>query len=153
MLNIRHPDDSVTMSEMPYEWKAYELTDLWVLDSNRGVGVWLLPCRWHILSILLITGRGVSAETYELDDMFPPDDLCSHQETRCRYIFIYTHVFFICVLVIGRIYTYTGSVVQYWWSCTPPQSIGRFWGSARFMCWMPFVVFFDFTNCALLYDK
>ena len=32
----------------------YELIDLWVLDSNRSVGVWLLPWRWHILSILLI---------------------------------------------------------------------------------------------------
>ena len=34
----------------------YELIDLWVLDSNRKEGVWLLPWRWHILSILLIAG-------------------------------------------------------------------------------------------------
>ena len=30
----------------------YELIDLWVLDSNRRVGVWSLPWRLHILSIL-----------------------------------------------------------------------------------------------------
>ena len=44
-------------------------------------------------------------------------------------------------------------VVQYWWSCTPSQFIGLFWGSSRFMCWMPLVVFFDFTNCVLLYEN
>ena len=47
----------------------YELMDLWVLDSNRRVGVWSLPWRWHILSIPLTTCG--------LDDVFPPDDLCS----------------------------------------------------------------------------
>ena len=26
----------------------YELIDTWFLDSNRRVGVWLLPWRWHI---------------------------------------------------------------------------------------------------------
>ena len=50
-------------------------------------------------------------------------------------------------------YTYTGSVVQYWWSCTPSQSIGHFCGSARILCWMPLVGFFGFTNCVLLYDN
>ena len=29
----------------------YELIDTWILDSNRRVGVWSLPWRWHILSI------------------------------------------------------------------------------------------------------
>ena len=61
----------------------YELIDLWVLDSNRGAGVWSLPWRWHILSILLTAGRGISAETCGLDDVFPPDDLCSRPETLC----------------------------------------------------------------------
>ena len=37
------------------------------------------------------------------------------------YIFIYTYAFFIRVLVIVRIYSCTGSVVRYWWSCTPSQ--------------------------------
>ena len=31
----------------------------------------------YIFSILLIAGRGISAETCGLDDVFPPDDLCS----------------------------------------------------------------------------
>ena len=61
----------------------YELIDIWVLDSNRRVGVWSLPWRWHILSIPLTTGRGTGAETCELDDVFPPDDLCSCPESLC----------------------------------------------------------------------
>ena len=116
------------------------------------MGVWLLPWRWHILSILFITGRGISAETCGLDDMFPPYDLCSSPETLCYYIFNHTYAFLRRVLVIGRIYTYTGSVVQYWWRYTPSQSIGLVFGSARFLCWMP-LVFFGFTNCVLLYDN
>ena len=36
----------------------YELIDTWVLDSNRRVGVWSFPWRWHILSIPMTTGRG-----------------------------------------------------------------------------------------------
>ena len=36
----------------------YELIDIWGLDSNRRVGVWSLPWRWHILSISLTTCRG-----------------------------------------------------------------------------------------------
>ena len=57
--------------------------DTWFLDSNRRVGVWSLPWRWHILSIPLTTGRGTSAETCGLDDMFPPDDLGSRPEALC----------------------------------------------------------------------
>ena len=67
--------------------------DTWFLDSNRRVGVWSLPWRWHILSIPLTTGRGTSAETCGLDDVFPPDDLGSRPETLCKYIYIY-----MCVL-------------------------------------------------------
>ena len=37
----------------------YEVIDWWILNSNRRVGVWLLPCRWHILSIIIIAGRGI----------------------------------------------------------------------------------------------
>ena len=61
----------------------YELIDLWILDSNRRVGVWSLPWRWHILSIPLTAGRGTGAETCGLDDAFPPNDLCSHPEALC----------------------------------------------------------------------
>ena len=102
----------------------YKWIDTWFLDSNRRVGVWSLPWRWHILSIPLTTGRGTSAETCGLDDMFPPDDLGSRPEALCLYICIY-----ICMYihytssVIGRIYN--GSVIQYWRSCTPSRSIGE----------------------------
>ena len=61
----------------------YKWIDTWFLDSNRRVGVWSLPWRWHILSIPLTTGRGTSAETCGLDDVFPPDDLGSRPEARC----------------------------------------------------------------------
>ena len=53
----------------------YVLIDICVLDSNRRMGVWSLPWRWHILSIPLTTGRGTGAETCGLDDRYPPDDL------------------------------------------------------------------------------
>ena len=60
-----------------------ELIDTWFLGSNRRVGVWSLPWRWHILSIPLTTGRGTSAETCGLVDVFPPDDLGSRPEAPC----------------------------------------------------------------------
>ena len=104
----------------------FEFIDLWVLDSNSRVGVWSLLWRWHILSILLKTGGGISAKTCGLDDVFPPDDLCSRPETLCQYIDLSIRM----CSVKGRIYTYTNSVVQYWWSCTPSQFIGLFWGCA-----------------------
>ena len=61
----------------------YVLIDSWVLDSNMRVGDWSLPWRWHILSIPLTAGRGTGAETCRLDDLFPPDDLCSRPEGVC----------------------------------------------------------------------
>ena len=61
----------------------YELIDTWFLDSNRRVGVWSLPWRWYILSIPLTTGRGTSAQTCGLDDVFPPYDLGSRPEALC----------------------------------------------------------------------
>ena len=67
-------------------------------------------------------------------------------------IYIYTYAFLIRILVIRRINKYTGSVVQYWWSCTLSQSIGLYWGSARFLCWMPLFDFFGVTHCVLFYD-
>ena len=112
------------------------------------MGVWSLPWRWHILSIPLTTGRGTSAETCGLDDVFPPDDLGSRPEALCWYICIY-----ICMYipytssVIGRIYN--ESVIQYWRSCTPSSSIGE--------CANPGLnatfCFLWFTNCVLLFDK
>ena len=70
--------DSFTAYIVLYKW-----IDTWFLDSNRRVGVWWLPRRWHILSIPLTTGRGTSAETCGLDDVFPPDDLGSRPEALC----------------------------------------------------------------------
>ena len=67
----------------------YELIDIWVLDSNRSVGVWSLPCHWHILSMPLTTGQGRGIKTCGLDDVFPPDDLCSHPEALHWYIYMH----------------------------------------------------------------
>ena len=55
---------------------------------NTRVGFWSLPWRWHILSIPLTTGRGTSAETCGLDDVFPPDGLGSRPEALCQYIYV-----------------------------------------------------------------
>ena len=41
------------------------------------MGVSLLPWCYHILSIPSEAGRGMSAENFGLDDVFPPDDLGS----------------------------------------------------------------------------
>ena len=38
-------------------------------------GSLMLPLRWHILSSPLEAGQGISAETSELDGVFPHDDL------------------------------------------------------------------------------
>ena len=70
----------------------YELIDTWFLDSNRRVAVWSLPWHWHILSIPLTTGRGTSAETCELDGVFPDHDLCCRPEALCLYIYIYIYI-------------------------------------------------------------
>ena len=48
----------------------------------------------------------------------------------CVNIYIYIYICFLYMSsVIGHIYTYNRSVIQYWWSCTSSHSIGLyFWG-------------------------
>ena len=41
------------------------------------MGVLITPWRWHIFSIPLKAGQWISAESCELDDVFPPDDIGS----------------------------------------------------------------------------
>ena len=38
-------------------------------------------------------GTGAETETCGLDDVFPPDDLCSRPEALCLYIYIYIYIF------------------------------------------------------------
>ena len=83
----------------------YKWIDTRFLDSNRRVVVWSLPWRWHILSIPLTTGRGTSAETCGLDDVFPPDDLGSRPEALCLYIYIYIYIYIYMYIYI-YIYVY-----------------------------------------------
>ena len=80
MKDINNDDDT---NDDDDGYIIYELIDTWFLDSNRSVGVWSLPWRWHILSIPLTTDRGTGAETCGLDDVFPPDDLCSRPGALC----------------------------------------------------------------------
>ena len=42
-----------------------------------GWEFWLLPWHWHVLSIPLKAGQGISTETCGLDDVLPPDNLGS----------------------------------------------------------------------------
>ena len=49
----------------------------------------------------------------------------------CVNIYINIYVFFYMRSVIGRIYTYNRSVIQYWWSCTPSHSIGLYFWEVR----------------------
>ena len=130
----------------------YELIDTWFLDSNRRVGVWSLPWRWHILSVPLTTGRGTSAETCGLDDVFPPDDLGSRLEALCWYIYIYIYAFIIWVLY--RTYIYIQRECHSILAKLHPITFYRivFLGSAWFLGWMPLFVFFGLpiVSCSLI---
>ena len=70
-----------------------------VIPKTRTGGweFWLLPWRWYILSIPLKAGRGTSAETCGLGDVFPPDDLGSGP---CTPFIIYIPHIMAAVLVI-----------------------------------------------------
>ena len=62
------------------------------------------------------------------------------------------YAFFIRVLVIWRIYTYTGSVVRYWWSCIPSQSICLFWGvrGSCVECHLLFPLVSPIVSCSMI---
>ena len=74
----------------------YGLIDTWFLDSNRRVGIWSPPWRWHILSIPMRTSRGTGAETCRLGWMMcfllmtfvPVQKLCVN-----IYIYIYIYIY------------------------------------------------------------
>ena len=108
--------------------------DTWFLDSNRRMGLWSLPWRWHILSIPLTTGRGTSAETCGLDDVFLPDDLGSRPEF-CYRSYIQRE----CHSVLAKLHPITFYRIV-------------FLGSARFLGWMPLFVFFGLpvVSCSLI---
>ena len=71
------------------------------------------------------------------------------------YIYIYIYIYIcICYMsyVIGRIYTYNRSVIQYWWSCTPSHSIWLYFWEVRSSWFECHFLFLWFTNCVLLSD-
>ena len=126
----------------------YELIDFFLdLDSNRRVGVWSLPWRWHILSIPLTTGRGTGADTYRMDNVFPPDDLGSVQKF-CYYMYMHS-LYEFCYRTS---YTYSRSVIHYWRSCTPSHSIGLyFWGVRGSWVECQFMFSFVYQLCLALW--
>ena len=69
----------------------YKWIFTWFLDSNRRVGVWSLPWRWHILSIPLTIGRGTSAETCGWTMCFLLMSLVPVQKL-CVYIYVYVFI-------------------------------------------------------------
>ena len=120
------------------------------LDSNRRVGIWLLPWPWHILSIPLTAGRGTGAKTCGLDDVFPPDDLCSRPEA-LWYMYLY-----ICILYTSSV---IGTYIYIKQECRSvlvelhPITFYRtvFLGSVRCLGWMPLFVFFGLpiVSCSM----
>ena len=127
----------------------YELIDTWFLHSNRRVGVWSLPWRWHILSIPLTTGRRTGAKTCGLDDVFPPDDLCSRPEALCLYI--YRHFLYeFCYRTYIYIQQECHSVLVKLHPATFYRTV--FLGSAQFRVWIPLFVFFGLpiVSCSLM---
>ena len=79
------------------------------------------------VSIPLTTGRGTSAETCGLDDVFPPDDIGSRPEALCWYIYILAKL--------------------------NPITFYRivFLGSARFLGWMPLLFSLVYQLCLALW--
>ena len=54
-----------------------------IFGLEQEGGSLIAPMALAHLSIPLTTGRGTSAETWGLDDVFPPDDLGSRLEALC----------------------------------------------------------------------
>ena len=91
-------------------------------------------------------------KTCGLEDVLPPDDLCSRPETVLMYIFLNACILFTSSGYRTYIYIHREccSVLV---KLHPSQSIGLVLGSVRFLCWMSLFVFFGFTNCVLFYDN
>ena len=64
--------------------------------------------RWHILSIPLKAGRGISAGTFGLDYVFPPDDLGSGP---CTPFIIY-EPYIIAAFLLIKIYSFLETYIQ-----------------------------------------
>ena len=135
----------------------YELIDTWFLDSNRRVGVWSLPWRWHILSIPLTTGRGTGAPKpvgwmmcFLLMTLVPVHKLCVN-----IYIYIHTYIYMhflyeFCYRTYIYIQQECHSVLVKLHPITFYRTV--FLGSAQFLGWMPLFVFFGLpiVSCSLM---
>ena len=105
-------------------WLTYEFrtrTGGWEFDRSHGAGT-ASPSYWQQVEEQAPKPVGWMI-CFLLMTFVPVQRLCVN-------IFIYMYI---CILymssVIGRVYAYSRSVIQYWWSCTPSHSIGLyFWG-------------------------
>ena len=99
------------------------VTELFRLAKSVRYQNIITSWRWHILSIPLKAGRGISAETCGLDDVFPPDDLGSGP---CTPFIVYTpHI--IAAFLLIQIYSFEETYIPkvgltmlvYWmiWYC------------------------------------
>ena len=143
LLTAKHP-----LLHMLYcmNWLTHDF-----LDPYKRVGVWSLPWHWHILSMPLTTGRGTSAESCGLDDVFPPDDLGSHPEALCLYIYIYMHFLYeFCYRTYINIQQECHSVLVKLHPIRFYRTV--FLGSAKILGLMPLFVFFGLliVSCSLM---
>ena len=93
------------------------------------------PWEWHILSIPLESGPGISAETCGLDDVFPPDDLgCSSYTPFIAYI---SHI--IIALQVMKISACWEKRLVWQWLCV------GWYETVVLSCWISNVLF----NCVV----
>ena len=128
----------------------------WEFDQSHGAGT-SSPSHWQQVEEQAPKPVGWTM-CFLLMTLVPVQKLCvniSIYLSLCIYIYIYIYIY-VCIFytssVIGPIYTYNRSVVQYWWSRTPSHSIGLFFGSARFLGWMPLFIFFGLpiVSCSMI---
>ena len=118
-------------------WLAHDFwtrTGGWEFDRSHGAGT-SSPSHWQQVEEQALKPVGWMM-CFLLMTFVPVQKLCVNI---CICIFYMSSV-------IGRIYTYNRSVIQYWWSCTPSHSV--FLGNARFLG--STFGFLWFTNCVLL---
>ena len=97
----------------------YTDTIIWCLPRKPPCHTF--PWRWHILSFPLKAGRGISAETCGLDDVFPPDDIGSGPCT--QFIMYIPHI--IAAFLLNRINSFSETYIPkvgmamlvYWMVC------------------------------------
>ena len=99
-------------------WNSLTRKGGWEFDRSHGAGTFS-PSHWQQVEEQAPKPVGWMM-CFLLMTFVPAQKLCVN-----IYIYIYIYIcFFYMSSIIGRIYTYNRSVIQYWWSCTPSHFIG-----------------------------